>query len=1502
VIELVAAALRSAGLQPTWEDVADTLWLAREIGRHQAPAEPGEITPREVLGEPRPSPVAPERLDQPEIPSTDWEPADTTAPPAAAALHLPPAPGTPVPRGSMPFQTPMVTALPGTHALGLALRPLKRRVPSATTVVFDEEGTAERAAEEGVWTPVLRPAMIRWLELALVIDQSPSMAVWARTVDELRRLAERHGAFRDVRVWLLDTDTADGRPTLYAGTESATSHARPSTPRELVDPGGQRLVLVVSDCVAPAWSSGGVQSLLCLWGQTSPVAIVHMLPQRLWRYTAIETESAELRAPYPGAPNARLSVASSSAASAERELEAMLAAAEDTGAAARPEMTSPLSAGAGAVPVPVIALEPYWVTPWANLVAGAGGRPLPGVIAWAKPRAGEPPDAPEAGLWPSPARLSPNEQVERFRAVVSATAFELAGYLAAVPLTLPIMRLVQQVMLPGSAQVHLAEVLLGGLLERSTPTGSDVHPDQMEYDFADGVREILQDTVLGTDTLRVIHAVGDFVSRRADPAHTFLSLLYAPDEASAANLEERVFATVTARTLRQFGTQYEGLADRLEQTTEGGSSPDATTLPGLEPETATGGEPQDTETAPPADMPESRDSERYTPPRESTDRRDFFVSHAGADRAWAEWVAWQLSDAGYTVELDVWDWAAGRNFITVMSDALGRCDRVVALFSVAYFDRSRYTSSEWSAAALHIAGINEGRLVPLRVEHVPADQMPAIFRPLLSRDLYGVTETEARQILLEAVSGPRRPGSEPLFPGRGLPGPSARGRLGGPLPGTLPRVWNIPARNPGFTGRDALLVAIRERLLAGGTAVVQALHGMGGVGKTQLAVEYAHRFAASYELAWWIDAEQGGLIGDQFAALGAELGVPDARTEPAATRRSVLGELRGERGQWLLVFDNAGNPAEIRAWLPGGNGHVLITSRERSWAEIAAPVEVDVLARAESTAILRDRVSGLGDTDADHIAAELGDLPLAIAQAAGFMAETGTTASEYIRLLRTRAGQLLDQDRPGSYPRSLTATVALIADRLAAEDPAAAKLADLCAFLAPEPIAEELFTRAANALPGDLAERAADPLAWRQTLARLARQSLVRVDRRGLRIHRLTQAILRDRLTPEQAVDTRERSEALLAASDPTDPPNPSTWPGWARLVPHMLAADLDGTDSARLRWLARGLCWYLLARGDVRTGYDLAASLLFRWRERLGEDHEHTLSMAHAFGQALRVMGRYAEARDLDGDTLERRRRILGEDHAVTLTSANSFAVDLGFSGEAKAAHELVQDTLERKRRVLGEYHPSTMISATQLAVSLDDLGEVQAAREIAVDTLDRKRRVLGEDHPETMRSAHVLAATLQAIGELAAARDLSEDTLSRQRRVLGDDHPDTLGSSTQLALGLRVLGELEAARDLGQDTLDRQRRVLGEDHPETMRSAHVLAATLQAMGEELAATRDSDQYTLERMSQVANGDNPRTLDSASRLALDLDGYFERQAARDVSAAPQSPREVRPPIRPPSR
>jgi hypothetical protein len=242
-------------------------------------------------------------------------------------------------------------------------------------------------------------------------------------------------------------------------------------------------------------------------------------------------------------------------------------------------------------------------------------------------------------------------------------------------------------------------------------------------------------------------------------------------------------------------------------------------------------------------------------------------------------------------------------------------------------------------------------------------------------------------------------------------------------------------------------------------------------------------------------------------------------------------------------------------------------------------------------------------------------------------------------------------------------------------------------------------------LPSELAARVIDPLAWRQTLARLARQSLARIDHRGLQMHRLTQAILRDLLVPAQAATTRARTEAILAAGNPGEPADPSTWPRWARLMPHMLFADLAATDSPSLRQLACDACSYLLARRDTWTCHPLASDLRQRWRDRLGDDHEHVRAITRLLDRALRAIGRYAEARELAQDTLDRDRRILGEDHPDTLISATNLAIDLRYLGEVEAARDLDQDTLDRRRRILGEDHPITLRSARNLAADLRGL-----------------------------------------------------------------------------------------------------------------------------------------------------------------------------------------------------
>ena len=422
-----------------------------------------------------------------------------------------------------------------------------------------------------------------------------------------------------------------------------------------------------------------------------------------------------------------------------------------------------------------------------------------------------------------------------------------------------------------------------------------------------------------------------------------------------------------------------------------------------------------------------------------------FISHAGRDRAWAEWVAWQLEHAGWGVsaELDCWDWQAGDNFVAKMNTALDSCDHMVAICSQAYYEPARWTSEEWTAA-LGMAKDRPRFLVPVRIDDAPA---PPLLAGLITPALHGLSLDQARAILLGAIRPPGRPDREPP-----LPGGVGHGQGDSPrLPGVLPPVWGaVPARNEAFTGRDGMLVLLREGLQGSGRSVVHALHGAGGVGKTQLTTEYAWRFANDYDAVWWVNAEQADRIGDQYAAFAVAWGLVDPATQVGPAVDTLRAYCRS-RGKWLVVLDNAVSAREVRDWVLAGPGHVLVTSRDPQWPEMGVAVPVDVFARAESIALLHAHLPTLPDDHANRLAEALGDLPLALAQAAGVLAETAMPAPEYLTLLATTGAEVLDEGTPISYPRSLAKSIRIGVEQLASTDLAAAQLLRLCAFLALNP-------------------------------------------------------------------------------------------------------------------------------------------------------------------------------------------------------------------------------------------------------------------------------------------------------------------------------------------------------------------------------------------------------------------------------------------------------------------
>ncbi len=532
MIERVIGAFENLGFDLDDTEIADILWLTVQMRRSQSSPLP-QLQQQTSASTPQ---ITPTQLP---LNQNKKSPKSSSKKEGSANVYPQPSQECNQTSSGLPIKVPAAQALRNKLEISRALRPLKRRVPSKSEFILDETATAERIAEEKLLLPVMRPAPERWLELALVIDEGASMMLWKQSIKEFKQLLERHGAFRDVRTWGLFTSEG-GKVWLRSTTGSLSRQKKLHNPRELIDPNGRRLFVIISDCVSPAWHNGTIAKALAAWTSNSPMTIIQVLPEWLWERSALGVaDSILLRSLAPGVPNQQLIMTA-------------LDLLDES------DVVNKLK-------VPVVALEPESLKNWAWMVAGAGDVQTKGFLL-----------APDAEIFDIGAESTENNSVElsakqrlqRFRLTASPMARKLAGLLAAAPVSLPVVRLVRQTMLPQSSQVHVAEVFLGGILKPLSPIDEGVEADKIQYDFVDGVRDLLLDAVPLTESTEVLRKVSEYVAQRAGlSADEFTAMLVNPGSAvdDSSGVLVRPIAQVTAKVLRRLGGKYAELAEDLEQ-------------------------------------------------------------------------------------------------------------------------------------------------------------------------------------------------------------------------------------------------------------------------------------------------------------------------------------------------------------------------------------------------------------------------------------------------------------------------------------------------------------------------------------------------------------------------------------------------------------------------------------------------------------------------------------------------------------------------------------------------------------------------------------------------------------------------------------------------------------------------------------------------------------------------------------------------------------------------
>src|SRR5579859_4697618 len=727
-----------------------------------------------------------------------------------------------------------------------------------------------------------------------------------------------------------------------------------------------------------------------------------------------------------------------------------------------------------------------------------------------------------------------------------------------------------------------------------------------------------------------------------------------------------------------------------------------------------------------------------------------------------------------------------------------------------------------------------------------------------------------------------------------------------------PALWTVPSlRNPHFTGREELLSQLEHELTPRDTEPLDGLHhaaltqaqaikGLGGIGKTQTAIEYAYRAREQgrYTHTLWIAAGSLEALLASLAALTVQvpaLRQPDESDERALANRA-LRWLEHCQEPWLLIYDNADETSFLPAYVPtAGRGSILFTTRANAVGALAPSLEVDALSLSEGIQLLLRRAGCEGEVtpqemeEARAIVLALSQFPLAIDQAGAYIEETGCSLSDYLQLYEQHQYQLLawrGQQATG-YPDSVASTWALAFEKIERTNAAAAELLQLCAFVAPDDIPEELLIEGAAFWPPATREAARDRLRFNQVLSTLLAFSLIkRFGReRTLSLHRLVQVVQRSRMTLSEQ---RQWATLLVLAVEAAFPPDPSdfaSWPACQRSLSQALACsrliEQYGLLLPEAAEVLHRAAIYLYERGL----YGLVESLLRRalsLREQLlGEAHLDVAPTLHALALLTQEQGQYEEAESLHQRALRLREQALGDAHPEVASSLNNLAELYVRQGKYEEAEPLLKRALHLREQSLGPEDPLAAAPLNNLAVIYVEQGRYAKAEPLLKRALRLREQALGDTHPDVAAELNNLAELYARRGKYEEAESLFQRALHIFEQALGDTHPDVAYPVRNLALLYTKQGKYEEAESLLKRALRIWEQALGDAHPLVASPLHGLADLKRSQGRYTEA-ESLYQGALRIREQALGAEHPQVVAVLLGLAL----LFARQGRESEAQA----------------